>query len=138
MLQWLVLTCLLPVIWLCAVCLALFDAAQLLTLFECDRLGWSLCRGCLIAAAVLGSLVRAPAHELRSVPEAGSLHVVVRDLTYAIGTKRLKITGSISLTASEKFLLRNQNRTLAQNLEAQHRTIDMYREHNIPITRGTI
>ena len=61
-----------------------------------------------------------------------------KGLERAIGTGRLEITGSISLTASEKFLLRNQNRTLAQNLEAQHRTIDMYREHKIPITRGTI
>src|SRR5437773_1806595 len=43
----------------------------------------------LIVAAVLGTLVGAPAHELRGVPEARALHVVVGDLADAFGTQRL-------------------------------------------------
>ena len=46
--------------------------------------------------------------------------------------------GIISLTASEKFLLRNQKRTLAQNLEAQHNMIALYKQHNVTIDRGSI
>ena len=61
-----------------------------------------------------------------------------KGLVRALATGRLHVTGSIALTASEKFLMRNQNRTLAQNLAAQHRTIDMYKKHEIAVTRATI
>jgi hydroxymethylglutaryl-CoA lyase len=61
-----------------------------------------------------------------------------KGLERALATGRLHVIGSISLTASEQFLLRNQNRTLAQNLEAQHRTIDMYKERKVEVTRGSI
>src|SRR5207248_11479095 len=43
----------------------------------------------LIVAAVLGALVRAPAQELRGMPEASSLHVIVGDLADALGPQRL-------------------------------------------------
>src|SRR2546422_6833979 len=43
----------------------------------------------LIVAAVLRALVGTPAHELRCVPEAGPLHVFVRDLADAFGPQRL-------------------------------------------------
>ncbi|SEB92578.1 hydroxymethylglutaryl-CoA lyase [Rhizobiales bacterium GAS191] len=56
----------------------------------------------------------------------------------AAATQRLDITGSITLTASETFLKRNQNRNLAQNLEAQREIIDLYRQHGTPIERGAI
>ena len=44
-----------------------------------------------------------------------------KGLMRAIATKRYDIRGSISLTASEKFLKRNQNRTLKENYAAQGR-----------------
>ncbi|SDR61843.1 hydroxymethylglutaryl-CoA lyase [Rhizobiales bacterium GAS113] len=56
----------------------------------------------------------------------------------AAATQRLDITGSITLTASATFLKRNQNRNLAQNLEAQREIIDLYRQHGTPIERGAI
>src|SRR5262249_51865393 len=43
----------------------------------------------LIVAAVARRLVGAPAHELRRVPEARALHVIVRDLADALGPERL-------------------------------------------------
>ena len=61
-----------------------------------------------------------------------------KGLERALATKRLHVTGSIALTASEAFLMRNQKRTLAQNLEAQHGTIGMYKKYDVPVTRGTI
>ena len=61
-----------------------------------------------------------------------------KGLQRAIASGRLDIRGSISLTASEKFLLRNQNRTLAENLAAQHGTIAMYKAHGIEVDRAGI
>ncbi len=61
-----------------------------------------------------------------------------KGLERALASGRLHVTGSIALTASEQFLLRNQKRTLAQNLEAQRRTIDMYKAHDVEVNRGTI
>jgi hydroxymethylglutaryl-CoA lyase len=61
-----------------------------------------------------------------------------KGLARALATKRLDITGSLSLTASEKFLKRNQNRTLAENRAAQHGIIGMYKEHGVAIDRGSI
>src|SRR3989442_10412863 len=43
----------------------------------------------LLVAAGLRALVGAPAHELRGMPEASPLHVVVRDLADALGPDRL-------------------------------------------------
>src|SRR5947199_208870 len=70
----------------------------------------------LIVAAVLGTLVEAPAHELRGVPEARALHVVVGDLADALGTQRLpaQILAAIppagraghALPRSTRFVLR--------------------------------
>jgi hydroxymethylglutaryl-CoA lyase len=56
----------------------------------------------------------------------------------AVAAKRLDIQGSISLTASETFLKRNQNRTLAQNLEAQRDMIALYRRHGVTVDRASI
>jgi hydroxymethylglutaryl-CoA lyase len=56
----------------------------------------------------------------------------------AIATGKLDIRGSISLTASEKFLLRNQRRTLAENLAAQREMIRLFLSHNVPVERGSI
>ncbi|MBX6373080.1 MAG: hydroxymethylglutaryl-CoA lyase [Acetobacteraceae bacterium] len=50
----------------------------------------------------------------------------------------LHLRGSISLTASEKFLLRNQQRTLQQNYEAQHGMIKLFLENGVAVDRGSI
>jgi hydroxymethylglutaryl-CoA lyase len=67
-----------------------------------------------------------------------ALAMNAKGLERSIATGRFETTGVISLTASEKFLLRNQKRTLAQNLEAQHNNIALYRQHNVAIERGSI
>jgi hydroxymethylglutaryl-CoA lyase len=50
----------------------------------------------------------------------------------------LDIRGSLSLTASEKFLARNQQRSMEDNLAAQHEMIRLYQSHAIPVERGSI
>ncbi len=59
-----------------------------------------------------------------------------KGLARALASGKLDVKGSLSLTASEKFLLRNQKRTLAENLEAQHTMVKMYQQHKVPIERG--
>jgi hydroxymethylglutaryl-CoA lyase len=56
----------------------------------------------------------------------------------ALAVGDLHLRGSISLTASEKFLLRNQQRTLQQNYEAQHGMIRLFLENGVPVDRGSI
>ena len=51
---------------------------------------------------------------------------------------RLHMIGSIALTASQVFLSRNQGRTFEQNLADQKKQVEVYLQHNIPVTRGTI
>lgn len=59
-----------------------------------------------------------------------------KGLARALASGKLDVKGSLSLTASEKFLLRNQKRTLAENIEAQHTMVKMYQQHQVPIDRG--
>jgi hydroxymethylglutaryl-CoA lyase len=61
-----------------------------------------------------------------------------KGLQRAIATGKLDIRGSISLTASEKFLLRNQKRTLKENLQAQAGIIGMYKQNGIAVDRASI
>ena len=51
---------------------------------------------------------------------------------------RLTNTGTIQLSASEKFSIRNQNRTAAQQLAGQHAIVDMYKASGVPVERGSI
>jgi hydroxymethylglutaryl-CoA lyase len=60
---------------------------------------------------------------------------LIRALDYR---PKLTIKGSISLTASEKFLLRNQRRTLAENVEAQRGMIRLYRDNGVSVERASI
>ena len=53
-------------------------------------------------------------------------------------SERLTNTGTIQLCASEKFSVRNQNRTAAQQLAGQHAIVDMYKAAGIPVERGSI
>lgn len=61
-----------------------------------------------------------------------------KGLERAIATRKLFIRGSISLTASEKFLQRNQRRTLAENVEAQRGMIQLFKKNGVAIERGAI
>lgn len=61
-----------------------------------------------------------------------------KGLERAIATGKLYIRGSISLTASEKFLQRNQQRTLAENVEAQRGMIRLFQSHGVAVERAGI
>jgi hydroxymethylglutaryl-CoA lyase len=51
---------------------------------------------------------------------------------------RLANTGTIQLSASEKFSLRNQNRSAAQQLAEQHVIVESYKSVGVPVERGSI
>ena len=51
---------------------------------------------------------------------------------------RLANTGTIQLSASEKFSLRNQNRNAAQQLAEQHAIVDSYKAAGVAVERGSI
>ncbi|MES3002350.1 MAG: hydroxymethylglutaryl-CoA lyase [Pseudomonadota bacterium] len=59
-------------------------------------------------------------------------------LMRALAHKKLSIQAGLVLTASETFLLRNQKRTLEQNLEGVRRMADVYREQGLPVHRASI
>ena len=59
-----------------------------------------------------------------------------KGLQRALATGKLDVSGTLSLTASEKFLLRNQKRTLKENIEAQHAMVKMYQAHQVPVERA--
>ena len=61
-----------------------------------------------------------------------------KGLERALATGKLDVTGSLSLTASEKFLLRNQKRTLKENIEAQHTMVRMYQQYKVPVERASL
>jgi hydroxymethylglutaryl-CoA lyase len=67
-----------------------------------------------------------------------ALWLNLKGLQRAIATRRLDIKGSFSLTASETFLKRNQQRTMEDNVRAAHETIRMYKENDIPLERAGI
>ena len=51
---------------------------------------------------------------------------------------RLANTGTIQLSASEKFSLRNQNRNAAQQLAEQHAIVESYKAAGVAVERGSI
>ena len=51
---------------------------------------------------------------------------------------RLSLAGSIQLCTSEKFLKRNQNRTMQQQLAGQHAIVEMYKAAGVPVERGSV
>ncbi|HEY1932519.1 MAG TPA: hydroxymethylglutaryl-CoA lyase [Acetobacteraceae bacterium] len=51
---------------------------------------------------------------------------------------RLDIEGSFSLTASEKFLARNQQSSMEDNIARAHDTLKLYKQHGIPLKRAGI
>ncbi len=50
---------------------------------------------------------------------------------------RLSNTGTIQLCASEKFSIRNQNRTATAQLAGQHAIVEMYKAAGLPVERGS-
>jgi hydroxymethylglutaryl-CoA lyase len=56
----------------------------------------------------------------------------------AIATGRLKLSGKINMFPSEKFLMRNQNRTIEQHITEVHGNMRTYKALGIPVDRGSI
>ncbi len=56
----------------------------------------------------------------------------------ALTFDRLTLKGTIQLAASEKFLKRNQNRTMEQQLAAQHVIAELYKAHGVAVERGSV
>src|SRR6202167_5881355 len=56
----------------------------------------------------------------------------------ALATGRLAVTGSIVLSASEPFLMRNQHRTAEAQAADQHAIVEKYKARGIPVERGGI
>jgi hydroxymethylglutaryl-CoA lyase len=61
-----------------------------------------------------------------------------KGLERAIAIGRLKIEGKIQACPSEVFIKRNQNRTMVEQREYNHRVIEMYDEHGIATERASI
>jgi len=67
--------------------------------------------------------------------EYTALWLNVKGLQRALATGRLDIKGSFSLTASKTFLQRNQQRSMEHNVRVAHETIELYKQHDIPLDR---
>src|SRR5688572_6054921 len=61
-----------------------------------------------------------------------------KGLERARATGKLTLEGKISIYASEKFSMKNNNRNTAQEFEYAARVLDSYIEHGIPVERGSI
>lgn len=61
-----------------------------------------------------------------------------KGLERARATAKLTLEGKISIYASEKFSMRNNNRTTAQEFDYARRVLESYIEHGIPVERGSI
>jgi hydroxymethylglutaryl-CoA lyase len=53
-------------------------------------------------------------------------------------SNRLTLNGTIQLCTSEKFLLRNQNRTAAQQFAGQHAIVELYKSNGAAVERGSL
>ena len=67
-----------------------------------------------------------------------ALWLNTKGLQRAIAANRLDIEGSFSLTASEKFLARNQQSSMEDNVARAHETLRLYKQHGIPLKRAGI
>ncbi len=61
-----------------------------------------------------------------------------RGFERALASGRLFLEGTITLSGSEAFLRRNQNRTAEQHAADQRAMIELYRRHNVPVSGGFI
>lgn len=75
-------------------------------------------------------------------PKAGvqytGLWLNEKGLERARSTGKLTLEGKISIYASEKFSMLNNNRNTAQEYEYARRVVDQYKEHGIPVERGSV
>jgi hydroxymethylglutaryl-CoA lyase len=67
-----------------------------------------------------------------------ALWLNTKGLQRALAANRLDIEGSFSLTASEKFLARNQQSSMEDNVARAHETLRLYKQHGIPLKRAGI
>jgi len=56
----------------------------------------------------------------------------------AMATKRLHITGGLNVSASDAFIKRNQNRSIAEQIASLPATIAKYKEHEVEVDGGLI
>jgi len=56
----------------------------------------------------------------------------------AVATRRLDLAGTIALTASDRFLERNQGRTMKENIAAQYEMMRQFKQHGVPVRRGSV
>ena len=61
-----------------------------------------------------------------------------KGLERAIAMPQLHVEGRISMCASEKFLQRNQNKTLQGQIEFNHRALERYKELGLPVRKASI
>jgi hydroxymethylglutaryl-CoA lyase len=61
-----------------------------------------------------------------------------KGLERARTTGKLALEGKIAFNASEKFAMRNTNRTTAQEFEYMRRVVDEYKAQGIPVERGSV
>lgn len=84
----------------------------------------------------------AEAVSARLWPYAGvqytALYLNDKGLERAMATGKYHITGRLTLSASQAFSLKNQGRTLDQDLAMQRMLITIYHQHRIPVTQGSI
>jgi hydroxymethylglutaryl-CoA lyase len=59
-----------------------------------------------------------------------------KGLHRALQAPNLDVFGTISLCPSAGFLMRNQKRTMAENLDAQRSILAMYKQNNVIVRRG--
>lgn len=77
---------------------------------------------------------------LSRVPGVSYSGIYLNDtgLKRALAVGNLKITGKVTLTASETFALKNQKRTLAQDFEMQRKMAALFRDHGYAVETGSI
>jgi hydroxymethylglutaryl-CoA lyase len=61
-----------------------------------------------------------------------------KGLERAVAMPKLHVEGRISMCASEKFLMRNQGKTMEGQIEYNHRAIEMYKQFGLPVKRASI
>lgn len=79
-------------------------------------------------------------HGFKPAPgvEYTALWLNEKGLERARASGKLTLNGKISIYASEKFSMRNNNRTAAQEFEYARRVLDQYKEHGIPVERASV
>lgn len=68
----------------------------------------------------------------------GAISLNARGVERALATGKLDLTGTLILAASDPFLKRNQNSSIAEVVEAQNQIIALYKANGIPIESAAI